>query len=74
MSTIKRRIEMSKVLAYLKELFKDADGDPSTKRIIGAAGFVVAVVLAFTERDVALVGAFLTFTAGAMGITAYAEK
>jgi hypothetical protein len=52
------------------EFFQDAAGQFSSKRLFALACFVVAVVLAFRGRDIALIAAFLAPATAVLSVQA----
>jgi hypothetical protein len=55
------------------DMFKGKNGRFSYKRIIGVSAFLVAVLLAFTTRDIAMATLFLSVTVGGQ-VTSLFEK
>ena len=61
----------------MKDLFKDASGKLSSKRVFGAAGFVAALGLAVygiivgAEVAIQMVYGFLGFAGAALGLGAF---
>ena len=54
---------------FLKAIFCDINGKPSSKRIFGALSFVVACVVVFIVKDAELVWPFLTMAGGLFGFS-----
>lgn len=57
---------MKKVIDYLKGLYI-RDGKPARKVLFGTLGFVVAVVIAFTNGNTDNIYAFLIFSISCFG-------
>ena len=60
---------MKKILDYLKGLMSDETNSPSFKRYIALAGFIVAIVIAFTNLSTENIITFLSFTSVCLGLT-----
>lgn len=51
-------------------IFRDANGDWSSKRVIAFLSFIVAGVVAIVTRDAVLTGVFMGATLGILGVQA----
>lgn len=60
---------MKKVLDYLSGIMSDETISPSFKRYIALSGFIVAIVIAFTNGNTENIIAFLGFVALCLGLT-----
>ena len=60
---------MKKILDYLKGLMSDETNSPSFKRYIALAGFIVAIVIAFTNLNTENIISFLGFAGLCLGLT-----
>lgn len=60
---------MKKIIEYLKGLMSDETNSPSFKRYIGLAGFIVAIIITFTNENPTNIITFLGFTLTCLGLT-----
>lgn len=60
---------MKKVIDYLKGLMSDETNAPSFKRYIALSGFIVAIVIAFTNENPTNIITFLGFVLTCLGLT-----
>ena len=58
-------------LVWLKRLFEDTTGLPSSKRIQAFILLIVGIVIAFTAKDVPLTSVFFGAALALQGITAF---
>ena len=54
---------------FLKAIFYDINGKPSSKRIFGALSFILASVIVFVTREAELVWPFLAMSGGLFGFS-----
>jgi hypothetical protein len=64
---------MKEIVNFLAEFLRDKNDGSSYKRLTGAAGFVVATVIAFTSQDFGLCSLFLGVALG-QGVSTLFEK
>ncbi|MDR3126296.1 MAG: hypothetical protein LBT92_01535 [Rickettsiales bacterium] len=58
----------------IRKWLSDRDGDLSTKRVLGLAAFVIAVVAGFWIGHNEAMRAFLCFAGASVGMTAFERK
>ena len=65
---------MLKILNFILDFLRDKNDGSSYKRITGFGCFVVAVIIAFTTKDVSLCGLFLGVSLGEGVATLFEKK
>ena len=62
---------MKKIKSYIIDMISDTSGHINSKIVVGILAFIVATIMGFIGIDIQYVIAFLTFSAGALGWSAF---